>query len=385
MGLIDIVWNNLRRRKGKVFLLVLGLTIGVTTVVALQAITRTMRDDVGVKLDEFGANILVVPQSNSLSLSYGGMTVSSAAYDVGELTSLDMERIQTIPNAANISTIAPILLSAVQVKGQYVLVAGVDLEAELRMKKWWQLDGRAPQADGEALAGARVAELLGLSVGSQVPVGNRTFEIVATLAENGMQDDDMLFVDLNAAQSALNRFGTISLVEVSALCNACPIEEMIRQIQEAVPQARVTGLRQAVALRMETVDQLTRFAWALSAVVLVIGGLVVLTTMLGAVAERKQEIGIFRAMGFRRTHIMRVILAEAALVSLVGGLLGWLIGMVAATLLASSVAQISVAVQWNPWLLLGAVGTALFLGVLSSLYPAVRAAQLDPNTALQAL
>ena len=385
MGLMDIVWNNLRRRKGKVFLLVLGLTIGVTTVVALQAITRTMRDDVGVKLDEFGANILVVPQSNSLSLSYGGMTVSSAAYDVGELTSLDMERIQTIPNAANISTIAPILLSAVQVKGQYVLVAGVDLEAELRMKKWWQLDGRVPQADGEALAGARVAELLGLSVGSQVPVGNRTFEIVATLAENGMQDDDMLFVDLNAAQSALNRFGTISLVEVSALCNACPIEEMIRQIQEAVPQARVTGLRQAVALRMETVDQLTRFAWALSAVVLVIGGLVVLTTMLGAVAERKQEIGIFRAMGFRRTHIMRVILAEAALVSLVGGLLGWLIGMVAATLLASRVAQTSVAVQWNPWLLLGAVGTALFLGVLSSLYPAVRAAQLDPNTALQAL
>jgi putative ABC transport system permease protein len=385
MGLIDIVWNNLRRRKGKVFLLVLGLTIGVTTVVALQAITQTMRDDVGVKLDEFGANILVVPQSNSLSLSYGGMTVSSAAYDVGELTSLDMERIQTIPNAANISTIAPILLSAVQVKGQYVLVAGVDLEAELRMKKWWQLDGRAPQADGEAIAGARVAELLGLSVGSQVPVGNRTFEIVAILAENGMQDDDMLFVDLNAAQSALNRFGTISLIEVSALCNACPIEEMIRQIQEAVPQARVTGLRQAVALRMETVDQLTRFAWALSAVVLVIGGLVVLTTMLGAVVERKQEIGIFRAMGFRRTHIMRVILAEAALVSLVGGLLGWLIGMVAATLLASSVAQISVAVQWNPWLLLGAVGTALFLGVLSSLYPAVRAAQLDPNTALQAL
>jgi len=385
MGLIDIVWNNLRRRKGKVFLLVLGLTIGVTTVVALQAITQTMRDDVGVKLDEFGANILVVPQSNSLSLSYGGMTVSSAAYDVGELTSLDMERIQTIPNAANISTIAPILLSAVQVKGQYVLVAGVDLEAELRMKKWWQLDGRAPQADGEAIAGARVAELLGLSAGSQVPVGSRTFEIVAILAENGMQDDDMLFVDLNAAQSALNRFGTISLIEVSALCNACPIEEMIRQIQEAVPQARVTGLRQAVALRMETVDQLTRFAWALSAVVLVIGGLVVLTTMLGAVAERKQEIGIFRAMGFRRTHIMRVILAEAALVSLVGGLLGWLIGMVAATLLASRVAQISVAVQWNPWLLLGAVGTALFLGVLSSLYPAVRAAQLDPNTALQAL
>jgi putative ABC transport system permease protein len=385
MGLLDIVWNNLRRRKGKVLLLVVGLTIGVTTVVALLAITQAMRNDVGAKLDEFGANILVVPQSNSLSLSYGGLTVSSAAYDVGELTSQDLERIQTIPNAANISTIAPVLLSAVQVRGQYVLVAGVDLAAELRMKKWWQLDGRAPQSDGEAIAGTRVAELLGLSLGSQVPVGNRTFEIVAILAPNGMQDDDMLFVDLDAAQSALNRFGTISLIEVSALCNACPIEEMIRQIQGALPQARVTGLRQAVALRMETVDQLTRFAWAVSGVVLVIGGLVVLTTMLGAVAERKQEIGVFRAMGFRRAHIVRVILSEAALVSLLGGLLGWLIGMAAATVLASGVAQVSAAVRWNPWLALGAIGAALALGLLSSLYPAVRAARLDPNTALQSL
>ena len=86
MVLFDIAWNNIRRRKGRVLLLVLGLTIGVTTVVALQTITRTLQADVGNKLDEFGANILIVPQSNSLSLSYGGMSVSSATFDLQELT-----------------------------------------------------------------------------------------------------------------------------------------------------------------------------------------------------------------------------------------------------------------------------------------------------------
>ena len=157
------------------------------------------------------------------------------------------------------------------------------------------------------------------------------------------------------------------------------------QLREAGSNIRVTGLRQAVTLRMETVGQLSRFAWALSGIVLVIGGMVVLTTMLGAVVERKSEIGVFRAMGFRQSHIVQIILVEAAVVSLLGGILGWLVGMGVATLLAPSVAQVSVAVAWDPLLAIGAIGAAIAVGLLSSIYPAIRAARLDPNTALRAL
>jgi len=385
MGLLDIARNNLRRRKSKALLLVLGLSIGVATAVSLQAFTQTMERDVATKLDEFGANILIVPHSNSLSLSYGGLSVSSAAYDVGELTEGDLNLIDTIPNARNVSVVAPKLLSAVELEGQLVLVAGVDFESELRLKRWWRLIGREPEAEDEAVVGVRVARLLDLSAGSEVQVGDRFFRIVAVLAENGQQEDDMLFVDLHAAQEALGRPEAVSLAEVAALCTACPIEDMVAQIQTVMPQARVTALRQAVTLRMETVGQLTRFAWVVSGIVLAIGGLVVLTTMLGAVTERRQEIGVFRAMGFRRSHIMIVILSEAALVSLLGGLLGWLVGMGVAAVLAERVAQLAVPVAWSPWLALGALGTALVVGLLSSLYPASRAARLDPNTALRSL
>jgi putative ABC transport system permease protein len=136
---------------------------------------------------------------------------------------------------------------------------------------------------------------------------------------------------------------------------------------------------------METVGQLSRFALAVSAVVVVIGGLVVLTTMLGAVAERRQEIGLFRALGYRRQHVMRIVLAEAALVSLGGGLLGWLLGIGAAVLLAPRLADVTAPVIWNPALALGAVGGALLVGLLASLYPAANAARLDPTTALRSL
>jgi putative ABC transport system permease protein len=385
MQLIDVTLRNLRRRKGRKLLLMLGLTIGVATVVALMAITTTMQADVATKLDEYGANILIVPKANDLALSYGGVTVASAAYDVGELSVSDLNRLETIKNARNISVVAPKLLGAIPLAGRSVLVAGVRFDDELRLKQWWDMEGVEPASGSEALVGLRLAAALDLKPGDQVEIEGQPFVVSGILAENGSQDDDILFIDLAAAQRVMNKPGSISLAEVAALCTECPIEDMVQQISGALPQARVTALRQAVTLRMETVGQLSRFALGVSAVVIAIGALVVLTTMLSAVAERRQEIGLFRTLGFRQRHVMRIILGEAALVSLAAGLSGWLVGMIAAAALAPSVANLSVPVAWDPVLAAAAMGGALLIGVLGSLYPAVNAARLEPTIALRSL
>jgi putative ABC transport system permease protein len=271
------------------------------------------------------------------------------------------------------------------VAGRSVLVAGVRFDDELRLKQWWDMEGQEPSAPAEALVGLRLARVLNLRPGDSVEINGHGFRIAGILAENGSQDDDILFIDLAAAQQVMNKPGSVSLVEVAALCTECPVEDMVEQIAGVLPQARVTALRQAVTLRMETVGQLSRFALAVSGVVLAIGTLVVLTTMLGAVTERRQEIGLFRALGFRQRHVMRIILGEASLVSLAGGVLGWLLGMGTAVALAPRLVDLSVPVAWNVWLALGAVAGAVLIGLLGSLYPAVAAARLDPTTALRSL
>jgi len=269
--------------------------------------------------------------------------------------------------------------------GRQVLVAGVLFDEELRLKQWWHVRGEHPTSPDEALAGARLAQILNLEPGDSLDVKGQLVRVVGVLAENGSQDDDILFIDLSVAQRMMNKPDGISLVEVAALCTACPIDEMVDQISAALPQGRVTALRQAVTLRMETVGQLTRFAVAVSAVVIAIGTLVVLTSMLGAVSERRQEIGLFRALGFRQGHIVRVILSEACLISLSGGVVGWLLGMGTAVMLAPFVAQVTAQVSWDPWLAVSTVGGALLIGLLGSLYPAIHAAKLDPTTALRSL
>ena len=409
MRLYDISLKGLRRRLGRMTLLLLSLAAAVATLVTLITITRSMNHTVAHRMDEFGANIVIVPRASDLAVSYGGITVGSAAYDVRQLMLADLEPINHIRNARNLSVVAPKLLSAVSIESREVLMAGVIFPDEVRLKQWWQVEGVYPAGATEApvatlgshaamaqphghqprrdqaVLGYRLAEDLGLAPGDSLLVQDRTLEIAGVLDENGSQDDQILFVDLTLAQEIAQQPGQINLVEIAALCSDCPVEELVRQISEVLPQGRVTAVRQAVSLRAETIDQLTRFAVVVSVVVTLIGGLIVLTTMLGAVTERRQEIGLFRALGFRRVHIERVILGEALIISLAGGLLGWLVAMGVVTLLRPSIDEMAMTSPWDPTLAAAALVGTLIVGLAGSLYPALRAADLDPVTALRSL
>jgi putative ABC transport system permease protein len=117
-----------------------------------------------------------------------------------------------------------------------------------------------------------------------------------------------------------------------------------------------------------------------------VGSLVVLTTMMSSVRERKEEIGIFRAMGFRKSHIMGIIFFEAAMISGPAGLIGYLTGTGATFLAVRFFSGLEHAtVICDPMLCGGAILLAMVVGLMASIYPAIMAARLDPNTALRSL
>ncbi len=176
------------------------------------------------------------------------------------------------------------------------------------------------------------------------------------------------------------------MVEVAALCKDCPIEAMVKQISDALPDARVMAIQQVVKGRMETLNQLKKFSYGVSGVILLIGSLVVLVTMMGSVRERTDEIGIFRAIGFRQVHIMRIVFMEAAIVSGLAGVIGYGIGYLTTKIgLAIIGDNQSVMVHFDINLAGAAIVTALTVGLLSSAYPAFMASRLDPNDALRSL
>jgi putative ABC transport system permease protein len=173
---------------------------------------------------------------------------------------------------------------------------------------------------------------------------------------------------------------------VAALCKDCPIEDMVQQISEVLPGAKVMAIQQVVKSRMEMLAQFKHFSYGISGVILFIGGLVVLVTMMGSVRERTDEIGIFRAIGFRRSHIMRIIFLEAGIISGLAGVIGYLLGLGSARAALSLFGEgHSGHVPFNPELAAVALVLALALGLIASAYPAAMAARMDPNEALRSL
>jgi putative ABC transport system permease protein len=264
-------------------------------------------------------------------------------------------------------------------------MAGVDFQAFQILRPWWSVKGKIPDEDG-AVLGAEAARVLWLTTGTTFKVNNKEVQVTGVLETTGSQDDGLIFAPLPMAQKLLGKKGRISMAEVAALCTGCPIPEMVQQISEVLPGANVMAIQQVVKGRMETLNQFEKFSYGISALVLLVGSLMVLVTMMGSVRERTVEIGIFRAMGFRRSHIIRIILLEAAIISGTAGILGYFAGFFATKMLIPFFTEGHGAiVPFNPVLAVGAFLLAVFVGLASSTYPALMAARLDPNEALRAL
>jgi putative ABC transport system permease protein len=381
----SIALSNLRRRRARTAFLVVGLLIGVATVVAVLTLARAMTGQSRTTMKSYGANIVVTPGEKGVTLSYGGMAVGDVAVGARSLHEADLARLETIPSRSSITIVAPELVDVARADGRRVLLMGVRPEEEFALKRWWSVATGRPPANGrELVAGSAVARALDLQMGDYVSVEGRRFTVTGLLAPTGSQDDNLLIAELGAVQRLLGRPGEVTLVQVAASYSGAPVERIVGELSAALPGATVTSLQEAVESRRHALDRFQAFATAIVGVVVAIELLVVFVTMMGSVAERTREIGVFRALGYRRAHIARLILFEALVASALAGVLGYLAGM-ATAYAALPLFAAGAAVQWVPGLAAAAVVLAVAVGAAASLYPALRAGNLDPTEALRAL
>ncbi len=385
MRLENIALHNIKRRKGRAAFLMTGLLIGVATVVTLLSLAESMNHNIHMEMDTFGANIVITPHRDQLDLSYGGLQLGGVSLIADEIREESLAAIDTIPYRGNIAGIAPKVLGTVDAGGQRVMLMGVDPKVEFGLKRWWTLNGNRPGNAPEVVAGSAIAAKLGLSVGQALPIDGRVFKVVGLLEQTGSQDDNLLLAALPVAQSLLGKIGSLSMVEVAALCHDCPVEDIVNQLSTALPNVDVQAVQQVVKTRMHAIDQFRMFAWGVAGTVIIIGALLVFVTMMGSVNERTREIGIFRAIGYRRSHVLRLILMEAGLVSAFAGVLGYLVGL-GATLITLPLLKVGHAgLHLNPTLAASAFVATLAIGLFATLFPALRASRLEPSEALRAL
>ncbi len=386
MNLLTIPLRHGRRKAGKTLLLFALFTLGVISIVALRSVSERIGDNLERKLNAYGANILVSPRAEKLTVSYGGFHLGDMLFDVQYLdAATTTDRALSIPLRANISVVAPKLIVPLALNGHSVGLVGVDWEAEKQLKSYWDVEGAYPAAPGEVLLGATAARVLGLKTGDAVNLGPMRAKVSGVLSRTGSDDDNIILADIGAVQRAFDKPGKANFVEVAALCGGCPIDDIVAQLGAALPGTDVVGLRSVVEQRMFSVHFVKHLALAVSLVILLTACAMVGLSMLASVAERTREIGILRALGFSKSAVFGIFSAGAVGLGLASGLAGhtagFFVGRYVLELLLPGEAQLA----FSPP---DMAATACLMGLLALAaagLPAWKAARVEPYSALNSL
>ena len=387
MNIFTIPLRNIRRKPSKTLLLLLVFSLGVMSIVALYQVSQVVGHSLEKKLTAFGANIVILPATEKLSVSYGGFHMGDMLFDVHELPEAETVRaIRGIALQDRISAVAPKLVTMAKVKDTAVALVGVRWKDERGIKSYWATAAEFPQQPGQVLVGSKAAAKLDLKAGERVSIMKRDFTVSGVLYETGGDDDTVILMDLGALQELMGAPGATSFIEVAALCSGCPIEDIVAQLQERLPGAEVKALQHVINQTMASVHFVQKLALSISVVILVTAAAMVGLSMLSAVNERRKDIGILRSLGYGKLQIFIIFCLEAGLIGTIAGVIGYLSGFGASLKVLDFLAM---AEGGSPVFsavhLLVSGGAFCLVTILAALYPAWKGAGIEPSAALVAL
>lgn len=360
-----MILRTLWRRRTRTLLTILGIAIGVASVVALGAMAKGM----------------TVNYATAIAVDNDLLVIQANAFDplFSSLDEEDAQRIRAIPGVASVEP------------GIYTWIATEEMpffllfgyEPGTRAAGHYRIvEGKPVTGQKQIALGRRALESLNKKVDETIRLYGVPYHIVGIYETGQAMEESGGLVTLADAQLIAQKPRQVSLFQVSVQRGA-DMEQTVNRIH-----AMDEDLSASVASDYDATEQwagmIEAFAWGIAGIAIVVGGLGMMNTMVMSVMERTREIGVLRALGWRRGRIVSMVLAEALVLSAIGGVLGAGLGVVL-TELAGSARGIGGFLEgvYSPEVFVQGLLTALMLGVLGGAYPAWRAAGLQPVEALR--
>jgi putative ABC transport system permease protein len=359
--------RSLGKRASKFLIVLLAISTGVSVLATAWNLSPGLSAQLAGDLRSHGPNALIVA---------GGAPFEDPS-----------ERLRRAAEGGESTQVAPLLSAVGRTARGGFGVSGVDFAATRLLGDAWSVAGTWPSDPGECLCGSRLAQRLGIVAGANVefevgtdpaaPLACRVSGLVTT----GESGDEELMVALPLLQEATGRRGLVSAVALRIGGGREEIAATLARLGSVpgIPPPQL--LRAASESEGRLLDRLGRMMTLLGLLILSLSGLCVMTTLIALVVEREPEIGLMRSLGAGDGDVARMLLGEAALLGLAGGLLGWGIGAVAARVLSRALLETPVTPHLS--VLPSVVGVAILLCAAGVVLPLRRALSVRPAVALK--
>ena len=398
--LVKIAGESILRHKMRSFLTMLGIIIGVGAVILMVAIGEGARGQIKQQVENLGTNLIVVTPGTT---SRGGFSGGAGSFN--RLTVADAEKIQR--ESYSLSAVSPVVMTFSQIVGGTgnwrAPIMGVSTDYPL-IRNWGLASGAFFDAADQramrkvAVIGQTVAQALfpdGNAVGQDVRLRDVPFKVVGVLAAKGQtadgsDQDDVVIAPYTTIQTRLHGRQFIAQI-LASTSSPADVPQAESEIKGALRESHkladfeeddftVRDQSDLATTAQATTNVMTLLLAAIASVSLVVGGIGIMNILLVSVTERTREIGLRLAVGARGSDVLLQFLIESLVLSLAGGAAGAAIGLGSAAILAHFTGW-SVAV--SPWALALALGFSSAVGLFFGIYPARRAAALDPIEALR--
>ena len=368
-----MVLKNLLRRKTRTFLTIIGISIGVAAIIGLGVLAEGL--EAGYSSMMSGSNAdLVLSQPNSFDIS-----MSSIDESIGE-------ELAVMPEVAEISGM---LQGWSQTDSEpFFFVFGYPEDSfilgRFQIKEGVALDDHeTKKVRGKpVLLGSAAAEVMEKTTGDTLRLMDSVFRIIGIYETGDVFEDSGAILRLDDAQEIVGKQRQVSVFYIQ-LKDPSLSERFITRVERKYSDLSITGIEEFADQQIMD-DMLQAYVWVIGGLAILIGGVVMMNAQLMAVFERTREIGVLRAVGWSSNRVLRMILSEALLVSLLGGLLGAALGWLMLYLLSQETVFLGLAsTDVSTGILSQAFIIVVMLGLVGGLYPARRAAKLQPVEALQ--
>jgi putative ABC transport system permease protein len=373
MHFVTFIYKNIARRRFRSTFTIVGVAVAVGAVVALVGISDGFSETFSQLYEQRGIDVVIVRAGVTERLT----------------SSLDESIEGTLRQMPEVRDVAPELLDTVSF--QEVNVIGVPVygwqTGSLPFKDLTMLEGQTLRSDSDkaVLLGTILAKNLGKKAGDTIEIYDEPFRVDGVFQSFSMYENGSIVIPIAQLQRLIDRRGKVTLFDIVAAdrSDRPAVDRLIKRIE---------GLGKGLSA-MTTNDFVNdntqirvghAMAWLTSAIALVLGTVGVLNTMVMSVVERTQEIGILRAIGWRRSRVVRMIMIESLVLSLLGAALG----SVGAVLLCRFLSDLPrnnglINGSISAGVILNGVAIALVVGLIGGFYPAMHGARLTPDKALR--